>query len=316
MRLEAGLKRAGHDPILQWFPHRYELMPWRLRHVDPPPNTDVIHANSWYASSFLRHPLPLVTTVHHLVHDPAFWPYRSPPQSLYHNYFIRPRELKAILNSNAVTTVSKFVRTTVMHFSGCNDVETIYNWIPDNDIRSLEDINVESPSTFNMLIIGAHSRRKGRDLLEPFVSLLDNDMTLRIVGSTQERFPNLRSNRIQFCGRLNQNQLFDEYSKCDIVLSLSRYEGFGYTLLEAGHFCKPVVAFDISAIPEVIVHMKTGILVPVDRVDLIAAASKRLKNDAALRKRLGQNANRFVKKSFQERSQVNRYIDIYRQLLE
>lgn len=62
-RLAIGLEHAGHEAIIQWFPHRYDLMPWRLKYVSAPPGVDFIHANSFQGFAFKRCNIPLVEAV-------------------------------------------------------------------------------------------------------------------------------------------------------------------------------------------------------------------------------------------------------------
>ncbi|MCA9910174.1 MAG: glycosyltransferase family 4 protein, partial [Anaerolineae bacterium] len=47
----------------------------------------------------------------------------------------------------------------------------------------------------------------------------------------------------------------------DIFLMPSLWEGFGLTLLEAMSVAVPVVATNVSAIPEIVAHQETGLLV-------------------------------------------------------
>src|SRR3546814_9159329 len=48
-------------------------------------------------------------------------------------------------------------------------------------------------------------------------------------------------------GRISDAQLIREYQACDAVVSLSRYEGFGYTALEAIACGKAFLGFHTSA---------------------------------------------------------------------
>lgn len=59
---------------ITWFPAWYELPPELMRLHRVPARTDLIHANAWLALPFLGRGIPVVATVHHLVHDPAYAP--------------------------------------------------------------------------------------------------------------------------------------------------------------------------------------------------------------------------------------------------
>src|SRR3546814_7214158 len=78
---------------------------------------------------------------------------------------------------------------------------------------------------------GSHSRRKGFDLLPAFAHALGSGFAIRYAGGRSKLISPL-PNVIEL-GRISDAQLIREYQVCDAVVSLSRYEGFGYTALEA-----------------------------------------------------------------------------------
>ncbi len=65
-------------------------------------------------------------------------------------------------------------------------------------------------------------------------------------------------------------------SSFDVFALSSQYEGFGLVLLEAMAAGKPVVATNVSAIPEVVEEDVTGLLVPADDPDALSAAIVKL----------------------------------------
>lgn len=73
----------------------------------------------------------------------------------------------------------------------------------------------------------------------------------------------------------------------DIFLQTSRREGFGISLIEAMAQALPVIGTSAGAIPEVVVHGETGIIVPVDDVPALADAMRLLLADKPLRMHLG-----------------------------
>jgi len=77
------------------------------------------------------------------------------------------------------------------------------------------------------------------------------------------------------------------YASIDILALPSLWEGFGYVLSEAMSMRLPVVAFDTSNIPEVVVDGETGLLVPPRDVAAFANALETLIRDSGLRLRFG-----------------------------
>lgn len=74
----------------------------------------------------------------------------------------------------------------------------------------------------------------------------------------------------------------------DVVVLPSLYEGSPLSLLEAMAAAKPVIATEVGGIPEIVVHGKTGILIPPRDPQALAAALVDLLGSTARRRRLGE----------------------------
>jgi len=59
---------------------------------------------------------------------------------------------------------------------------------------------------------------------------------------------------------------------CDVIAMPSRWEGFGLVALEAMNARRPLVASQVSALPEIVVEGETGRLVPPDDPEQLAKA--------------------------------------------
>ena len=92
--------------------------------------------------------------------------------------------------------------------------------------------------------------------------------------------------RVHFTGELieaeNLHQFFDVSVLC------SRSEGFPNAVIEALAAGCPVVATPVGGVPEVIVDRQTGLLVPIDQPEALAASVQELRCDAALRRRVSE----------------------------
>jgi glycosyltransferase involved in cell wall biosynthesis len=67
--------------------------------------------------------------------------------------------------------------------------------------------------------------------------------------------------------------------RADLLVHPARWEGFGLALLEAMLASKPVVATNVSSIPEIVVDGETGLLVPPDDAAALATAVIRVLDD-------------------------------------
>lgn len=101
----------------------------------------------------------------------------------------------------------------------------------------------------------------------------------------------------------------------DLLLVPSLWEGFGLVLLEAMARRLPVIASRVGAIPEVVAHGETGILIAPRDVDALAQAISRLLDDRALRKYMGLLGAARLEERFSVERMVAGTIAVYRRVL-
>ncbi len=99
----------------------------------------------------------------------------------------------------------------------------------------------------------------------------------------------------------------------DVFLMPSLWEGFGLVALEAMAQRVPIVGSDVSAIPEVVEHGETGLLVPPHRPDEIADALYPLLNDRLLRRHMGLMAEDRLETHFTAARMADETIAAYRE---
>jgi len=105
-------------------------------------------------------------------------------------------------------------------------------------------------------------------------------------------------------GALTHDELKDLYERCTIcclpciVAADGDRDGIPNVLVEAMAMRLPVVATDVSAIPELIEDGANGLLVPEKDVPALARALERPLEDAALRRKLADAAYETVRGSF------------------
>jgi glycosyltransferase involved in cell wall biosynthesis len=92
-------------------------------------------------------------------------------------------------------------------------------------------------------------------------------------------------------------------------------EGVPKSLLEAAAFGRPLIATDVPGCREIVIHEKTGLLVPVDDPQALAAAILRLARSSAQRVRFGVAARRLVDERFAADLVGQATVALYRRLL-
>ena len=93
-------------------------------------------------------------------------------------------------------------------------------------------------------------------------------------------------------------------------------EGIPNSLIEAMAAGKSVVATEVGDIPELVQHGKTGLLVREKDLEGLLKALKVLIGDVEKRRAMGSAARQRIEQDFDLASQVDRYAELYRRLLD
>lgn len=116
--------------------------------------------------------------------------------------------------------------------------------------------------------------------------------------------------RVHLEGAMTEDAVRAELQRATVLVAPSvpsrdgRREGLPVVLMEAMSTGVPVVASDLSGIPELVEHEVTGLLVPPGDSEAIASALRRLDDDADLRHRLGAAGRERVVRDFDLRRNV------------
>jgi glycosyltransferase involved in cell wall biosynthesis len=124
---------------------------------------------------------------------------------------------------------------------------------------------------------------------------------VRIVGDGPERdrLGRLRAElgleeTVALLGEVSRAELSVEYVSADCFCLPTIQEGFGLVFAEAMAAGLPVVACRAAAVPEIVDHGRTGLLVTPKRPDELAAAMETVLMNHGLRKELADHARRRV----------------------
>jgi len=100
----------------------------------------------------------------------------------------------------------------------------------------------------------------------------------------------------------------------DVVVLPSLWEGLPLVAIEALALARPMVATDIPGTSEIVLHQKTGLLVPPANSAALAQAIASLLRNADLAQRLGRQGRTYVENHFDERVQIEQTVEVYREL--
>ncbi len=100
-----------------------------------------------------------------------------------------------------------------------------------------------------------------------------------------------------------------------VVVHPARWEGFGLALLEAMLCERPIVASNVSSIPEIVLDGETGVLVPPDDSARLAEAVVSLLDDPARARALGEAGGRRAREEFSVAQMAERTAAVYEEAL-
>ncbi|MBI4756367.1 MAG: glycosyltransferase family 4 protein [Betaproteobacteria bacterium] len=312
-RLAEGLRARGLDPVIDWFALADELRPWRLSLAAPPPGTALIHCNSWHGLWFRHEGLPLVATIHHAGYSPEVTALRTPLRRAYHLGAIRRFERRLYRRTQAVVAVSRYAARSAQRWGGAADVRVIPNGV-DVERFSPSPEALPPGGPFRLLFVGNATHGKGADLLEGIARALGPGFELRFTSGKGRAVRQLGPNMTDL-GTLHGDALLDAYRWCEALLLPTRAEACPYAVLEAMAVGRPVVASDNTALPELVAHGETGWLCPTADVGALADACRRLAADRRRAAAMGSEARRRACESFRQELCVERYADLYAEVL-
>lgn len=192
------------------------------------------------------------------------------------------------------------------------------------DAKKLEDFRKSwtQPGKITVGAVGRLHRQKGMDLLLTAAKLiLEKDAGVRflIAGDGPER-ENLKAqaahlgiqNSVAFCGWVKDSAKF--YSVLDVFVLPSRWEGMPNAVMEAMVYEKPVIAAEVSGVPDLIQNEKEGLTVkPEDATALARALFKVIENEP-LRKSLALAGKQKITNEFDHEKTFSAYETLYRSL--
>lgn len=171
-------------------------------------------------------------------------------------------------------------------------------------------------SAFRLLFLGNLSDRKGvPELIEAVASLPFRIELVLAGGGEVERFRKLAAAhglQPRFTGWLGAAAAAAELASADVLVLPSHNEGLPLVILEALARRVAVIATPVGAIPEVLQHGRTALLVPPGDAGRLAAAVAELAADPPLRARLAAAGQALYERDFTAAAYADRMIALYR----
>lgn len=235
------------------------------------------------------------------------------------------RTLKLLLSrilSNKVIAISNAVKNNLIsEGERQEDIHLIYNGVelPSksyNVDKLREKYNISNEDVI-ITLVGRLETVKGQEHLLKITEILKekaNGYKVLLVGDGSNRknlenYVREKELPVDFLGHISA---IDEiYSISDIIVNTSNSEALSFAALEGFSHKKPVVAFDIDGINEVIDDGVDGYLVKFMDYEAFSERLVKLMKDKDLRIRLGENGYEKVRTKFTVERMVKQIENIY-----
>jgi glycosyltransferase involved in cell wall biosynthesis len=231
--------------------------------------------------------------------------------------------------ANFVVTCTEYNRRHLLSLSDGHGtpIHRIYHGI-DTTLFSdpSQDLQIPEPP-YSILTIARLIPKKGLPSIYGALKLLyDRGIPFHhtLIGDGEDRDKILRliqdmglTSVTRWLGTKPHQVVLDQYRQADLfvlgceVAPNGDRDGIPNVLLESMAMGVPVVATDISGIPELIENTKTGLLVPSGQTDKLAEAMIRLLTDAELRSRIIPNARKRINQHFDSNELIGDLAEIY-----
>ena len=196
-------------------------------------------------------------------------------------------------NSKAILTVSDFSKKEIASHYHIPEskINVIYNAVSEIFSPKLSHNNLERDQSNFALAVSSHNYHKN------FHGLIDAFMTsevktkLKIIGSNALSFNSIDfskadNEKIEFIGRVSDEELVELYNHAKFFVFPSFYEGFGIPPLEAQACGCPVLSSDQASMPEVL-NNSVMYFNPFYKEDIVQSL-KRIDDDSDIRKSLAE----------------------------
>ncbi len=229
-------------------------------------------------------------------------------------YLSPPNELKRKLDAaQFVVTCTEFNRATLQALAPGARVHRMYHGL-DRTLFQPRSATRMKGAVPRILSVGRLRTKKGLDTLIRACAELRSrgqPFACQIIGYGEERERLQRliealdlTQHVALTGAMTRSDVIEAYSQASVYVQPSRIDvdgdrdGIPNVLLEAMAMGLPVVASNISGIPELITHERNGLLVEPDEPAQLAQAVERILTQSTLASRLGEQAVASVAATF------------------
>lgn len=287
---------------------------------------DIIYCHSAKAGIYGR--LACIGTNIKVIYNPHGWSFNMHCNELK-RLFYKTIEILFSYITDKIICISEYERKSTPILIPKDKLVVIKNGINIEENKKLLEQNpitrnnIGIPS--NAYVIGIVARisiQKGQDIFVRIAKEIKqkiNNAYFIIVGGKSDDLPieelikeNGLENSFHITGEITNAVQY--VSLFDVAVLTSRWEGFGLVLPEYMIAQKPIVAFAVDAIPEIIHNEENGLLVKPENIDDFVKAILKLYNHPELVQRITHKASKEVIEKYDISRVIKEHINILNQI--
>ena len=221
----------------------------------------------------------------------------------------------------AFTSVSRMIITTPSNWLANEVKKSFLSKYPILTVYNAIDLNIFKPTASDfktvhgigsqqmiLSVANVWEKRKGLDDIVELSKVLDSNKVLVIVGVDEDQKKKLPTDIIAIKRTANLDELVKIYSAADVFVNLSVEETFGMVTAEALACGTPVVAYDKTAVPEV-VDKQSGVIVHAGNIQELVSGISKAQSISS------ENARRRAE-MFDKKTEIERFMYIYQMSME
>ena len=245
-------------------------------------------------------------------------------------YTSTPAQLREKINlASLVVTCTRYNKKYLEELAGetATPIHCVYHGI-DLELFSPGEIRPVAREPYRILTVARLTEKKGLLTIIKALQILKDkgiDFTYTLIGNGDDKELVLGAlvdaglqNHVRWLGTMPHDKVIAEFKAADVfvlgctIAKNGDRDGIPNVLVESLAMGLPAVGTDVSALPEIIVPGKTGLLVPPKAPGAMAEAILQVLQDTTFRPRTLETGQQVLHASFDNRRLIERLATLYR----
>jgi len=191
-------------------------------------------------------------------------------------------------------------------------------YFPNQKIKSISKFKIYKTNKIKIFFAvfgNSKDKRKGIDLLIKSLNLIDPNLFELVIASKNKFDKSYKFNIKNLDYIDSEKQLSDIYNICDIVVLPSRLDNLPNVALEAQSCGKPLIAYNVGGLSDIITNNYNGFLIEPFNHVLFSKKLQKLIRSKNLRYNFSKNAHKFSKKKWSHKIIKRKYVSELNNLL-